>query len=1739
MIKKLLKKMMNRSGRSLCAALLLLGVSASLQAQVTVTIPANNDNDDWQNFPYGCADGYQRVQSLYTASEIGLSGNITTIGFYVNALNNPSASTPVVVKLRNTKSTTVSRASYDDASLGATTVYTGNILSSQLAPNGWVTVTLAAPFVYAGYNLELFVETNNGTSGEDYDAKQFRWSEMSNNVSQMWSGWNTPPGAFDYGYFSTMHPNVRFTIAQGSAMAYASATTEQVTAATHTNASNQHIIAIKIQTNGLTNAVSATGFNLNTNGSSATPGIIQNARLYFTGISPSFDSTQQFGSTVNNPSGTFSFTGNRVLDAGTNYFWLAYDISSSAVSGDSVDGECTQVTIGSTNYTPSVTAPAGKIPVGRLYNFEAASNQGFYTNTFSSKPNQWQRGTPVEGPAAAFSGTNCWGTNLNGDYDRNVDYALNTPPFIVDKNDASISYKQWYDFASEYNDLDIFVEYQVGNTGWQVLAEIVPELKYNTAGKWEDVLLNLPALAGDTIQLRWHLITAQYTDLATGWYIDNFVLNGAHTYNQSYLSSYTGQLAGLTLPGSKTQPVVNIVIETSGSDNPLSASNFNFTTAGTGTVSNIESARVYSTGADRNFDTLTAYGSAVMLPSGAFNIAGLQNLLPGTNHFWLVYDVSANATGGDSLDATCTQITLSAVNQTPLETDPEGNLPIGALYDFDTSSTQAFRGSALNSAPNQWEKGIPTSGPSAAYSGTDCWGTNLNGNYSQGSDYVLLSPPYIATGILANITYKQWYNFRWTYAGIDAEFEYQVNNSGFWNTINYIDNSLYASSNNNWEDAFGQVGTNPGDTVQFRWHFRSGMWSSTAPGWYIDNFAIAGLRPFNQSFLSSAPETVFSATHKGAVNQPILRIPVEVSGSLNPLTLSTLHFNTNGTGAVTNIDSARVFYSGSNKSFDANTQFGSTVASPSGAFNITGTQELVPGTNYFWLTYDVDTNALVNDSLDAELSQLTISAVAYPVPVTAPAGYVAVGRLYEFDTASLQDFSASPLNSNPNQWEKGLPNSGPYSAYSGTDCWATSLNGNVNTSSDYAVFSPPYVAVFNEVNVSFKQWFDFFYTYSDIDATFEYQVNNSGWNINYNIDNSVRENSNYTWENVESGIIVNAGDTVQFRWRLKSSPWSPQAPGWYFDNFVVSGVDFFEQTYQFTTISQVNEATLPGTRNQAIINIAVNTLGSKNPLQATSFNLSTNGSVNAGIASAQLFYTGPNNTFDTLTPFGAVSLAPSGSFVINGTQSLGSGVNNFWLAYTVSPGAAFGDSLDAQCTQITISATPQNMPAPAPAGNIPVGRLYAFDTASMQGFTAMSLNSNVNQWQKGTPSSGPSAAYSGTDCWATNLNGDFNPNSDYVLLSPPYIAHTDVIFAAYKQWFDFLYTNNEVTATFESNINNTGWNFVTEIDNQVRENSSSNWESVKTQVFATIGDTVQFRWRFQTTNWSSPAPGWYIDDLILAGVSPFGQAYHSSFAEQVLGGTYAGAKQSPVIKVTVETLGSNTPLTISDLSFNTAASASIIQSARLYYTGNNNTFDTSTSFGSAVGSPSGPFSFTGSEILNPGPNYFWLAYDVTSAALEGDSLDATCTQLTIAGITQTPAVTNPAGKLPVGRLYNFEVNNNQDFTTASLNNTPVEWERGVPSFINGPATAYSGTRCWGTNLSGNFTLNSDYTLLTPPYVATDAYLVVNYKQWYEFIYTSWNKRAQFQYQVNNSGIWNNAAAINLMNVSSSDNNWLD
>lgn len=161
-----------------------------------------------------------------------------------------------------------------------------------------------------------------------------------------------------------------------------------------------------------------------------------------------------------------------------------------------------------------------------------------------------------------------------------------------------------------------------------------------------------------------------------------------------------------------------------------------------------------------------------------------------------------------------------------------------------------------------------------------------------------------------------------------------------------------------------------------------------------------------------------------------------------------------------------------------------------------------------------------------------------------------------------------------------------------------------------------------------------------------------------------------------------------------------------------------------------------------------------------------------------------------------------------------------------------------------------------------------------------------------------------------------------------------------------------------------------------------------------------------------------------------------------------------ILCIKVVTNGSANPINATYLSFLTTGSTNAIVdigSANLYYTGASNTFSASNQFGSTKIQPNGRFSFTGSQTLVEGTNYFWLAYDLPITATVGNLVDAQCDTVTVSDTVRIPAVTNPAGSRLIGNIVMMNNNNPESVCLANF------YDNGGPNGNYNNNVSYSKT----------------------------------------------------------------------------------
>lgn len=151
----------------------------------------------------------------------------------------------------------------------------------------------------------------------------------------------------------------------------------------------------------------------------------------------------------------------------------------------------------------------------------------------------------------------------------------------------------------------------------------------------------------------------------------------------------------------------------------------------------------------------------------------------------------------------------------------------------------------------------------------------------------------------------------------------------------------------------------------------------------------------------------------GTSNALVLGTKVIVTGYTNRLSATSINVSTAGTTSLSNIGAVRVYYTANNPVFDMNNLFAS--GTPAANLTLTGNVLLEGDTNYFWLVYDVDSFATIGNTLDAQISSVTIGGAPYTPLNTNPAGNKKILlQAVPTSLAGYQPFNTIPVYPNSN-----------------------------------------------------------------------------------------------------------------------------------------------------------------------------------------------------------------------------------------------------------------------------------------------------------------------------------------------------------------------------------------------------------------------------------------------------------------------------------------------------------------------------------------------------------------------------------------------------------------------------------------------------------------------------------------------------------------------------------------------------
>ncbi|HYF94394.1 MAG TPA: S8 family serine peptidase [Symbiobacteriaceae bacterium] len=398
-------------------------------------------------------------------------------------------------------------------------------------------------------------------------------------------------------------------------------------------------------------------------------------------------------------------------------------------------------------------------------------------------------------------------------------------------------------------------------------------------------------------------------------------------------------------------------------------------------------------------------------------------------------------------------------------------------------------------------------------------------------------------------------------------------------------------------------------------------------------------------------------------------------------------------------------------------------------------------------------------------------------------------------------------------WEIGEPTSGPGAAHSGAKVAATNLSGSYPDGSESYLISPPIDLSAGGAGTAFSFWH-----WYELEPGFDFgYVLGSGdggntWDV---LGTFTGESGD--WAQTTVDLTPYAGSASVYVAFYLSTDGSVNGAGWYIDD-----ISMYADT----------EAPVAPTNLRA----AADTVG--------------------GIA---------------LT-WNAGSASDLSRYTVYRTTTSGSGYTNIGTAERPE----FVDSTGTVGTTYYYAVTASDIfgnesPKSAEASATPVQGNNVFADDMESGDNGWTHSGAGDNWARGTPTNGPGAAHSGSNVWATSLSGNYSDDGDASLVSPPIIlTGLSSISLRFAHWYS-LERNYDFGHVEVSADGGTNWTALASYTSPGGSGAPVGWETPTLDLSSYAGQTIQVRFRLESDG-SVNYPGWYIDDVMVAGATATGGA---------------------------------------------------------------------------------------------------------------------------------------------------------------------------------------------------------------------------------------------------------------------------
>jgi uncharacterized membrane protein len=1032
-------------------------------------------------------------------------------------------------------------------------------------------------------------------------------------------------------------------------------------------------------------------------------------------------------------------------------------------------------------------------------------------------PTYWELGDPSGwGPSTAYNGTDCAATNIVDDYYMDADISLVTPYVELGSGAQVLGFYNWFEMDTMGAEGG-FVEISVAGGPWNQIDPVggYPYIGGFIGGYWVDAYsgittgweyeeFDLSAYASQVVQVRFHFASDGWGWQA-GWYVDEVYMGAPPPYVfklEPFFQSTYGNL------GTNVDYILTVNNTGSLDDTYDLSSALNLwpvTFRDIGDTMDITSIFV-TAGTTEDFIV------RVSVPGGA---------TPGDLDF---VNVTAVSQGDPSKTDTASIRTQAPFNADWLDSFEGG---------WNAWTTQVF--DEGNPTPTYWEIGDPSGwGPSTAYDGTDCAGTNLVDDYYMNAD-INLDTPYVQLGSGTQLLwFLNWYEM--DTGGDEGGFVEISVDDGPWNQIDPVGGypylggwiggynvDAYSGDNLFWNYEEFDLSAYSNQVVRVRFHFASDWWGWQA-GWYIDYVYMGAPPPYeltlypdfqpNYGFAGTNVDFMLSIDNTGTSDDTY---DLSTSGSIWPVTFRDI-WDT--------MDITTLFVSSGNTE-----DFIARVSVPGGA---------LPG--------DLDSADITATSQgDPGVSETAQIDTQVPYAVNWLDGFESGWGNWMAEVIAEDQW-------NPTYWEIEDPSGwGPGSANNGLYCAGTNIWDWYYENNDITLISP-YVEVGSGMQVlSFYQWYEMD-TWGDDGGFVEVSVANGPWSQiwpmngypfsggfigGYNTDGY--SGSAMVWSFDEFDMSAYNNQVVQVRFHFSSSPWWGWQDGWYIDDIYI---------------------------------------GDPVPYRCS---LTPDYTVSLGDPSSTVDYimtlrnTGANtDTYDlSSSSIWPVTFRDIGDTMDITTIVLGSGASQDFIARITIPPVPFG-AFDLA----TLTATSQNDPMVDDDAqvetNVPVTPPVFDDMESGIGPWRDWDDGDGTQWQLGDPSPwafGPVGSYSPLNSWGTNIVGNYSTDGEATLTSP-YLDLTIATDAnlTFWHWYDINGGWNDAAWVEVSDDFGNSWTRIFPTGGypdwdwngeNCYAGTSAGWEWAEFDLNAYLGETILVQFHFWDAPWDGPTegPGWYIDDV--------------------------------------------------------------------------------------------------------------------------------------------------------------------------------------------------------------------------------------------------------------------------------------